>query len=96
MLMLYRILTMLVYYGIFAINTLIVIRVILSWLSPNSSNGFTDLIYGATEPILRPFRVLVPMGSVRFDFSPVIAYIFFLIVRKVLFIGLGIIFGMFL
>ena len=36
------------------INTLIVIRVILSWLSPNSNNGFTDLVYGITEPILKP------------------------------------------
>ena len=96
MLMLYRILTMVVYYGIYAINTLIVIRVILSWLSPNSSNGFTDLIYGITEPILRPFRVLIPMGNLRFDMSPMVAYIFFLILRKVLLIVLGMIFGMFL
>ena len=33
------------------INTLILIRVVLSWLSPSSSNGFTDLVYNLTEPI---------------------------------------------
>lgn len=92
MFMLYRILVLIVYYGIFAINTLIVIRVILSWLSPNSSNGFTDLVYGLTEPILRPFRVLIPMGNLRFDLSPMVAYVFFLILRRVLFMVLGLIF----
>ena len=67
------------------INTLIVIRVILSWLSPNSNNGFTDLVYGITEPILRPFRVLIPMGNMRMDISPIIAYFFFIILRRLIF-----------
>ena len=49
------------------INTLILIRVVLSWLAPMSRNGFTDLIYNTTEPILRPFRVLIPMGNMRMD-----------------------------
>lgn len=67
------------------INTLILIRVILSWLSPSSSNGFTELVYNLTEPILRPFRVLLPMGNFRLDIAPIIAYIFFGIVRRVVF-----------
>ncbi|MDU1911533.1 YggT family protein [Fusobacterium sp.] len=67
------------------INTLILIRVILSWISPNSSNGFTELVYNLTEPILKPFRVLLPMGNFRLDIAPIIAYIFFGIVRKVVF-----------
>ena len=67
------------------INTLILIRVILSWLSPSSSNGFTELVYNLTEPILRPFRVLLPMGNFRLDIAPIDAYIFFWIVRKVVF-----------
>lgn len=67
------------------INTLILIRVILSWLYPSSSNGFTDLVYNLTEPILKPFRVLLPMGNFRLDIAPIIAYIFFGIVRRVVF-----------
>jgi YggT family protein len=30
------------------INTLILIRVILSWLAPGSANGFTELVYNLT------------------------------------------------
>lgn len=67
------------------INILILIRVLLSWLAPMSRNGFTDLIYQLTEPILRPFRVLIPLSSFRVDISPIIAYIFFNIVRRVIF-----------
>ena len=67
------------------INTLIVIRVILSWLSPNSNNGFTDLVYGITEPFLKPFRVLLPMGNLRVDLSPMVAYIFLSIIRRLIF-----------
>lgn len=67
------------------INTLILIRVVLSWLSPGSSNGFTELVYNLTEPILKPFRVLLPMGNFRLDIAPIIAYIFFGIVRRVVF-----------
>ena len=67
------------------ISTLILIRVILSWISPSSSNGFTELVYNLTEPILKPFRVLLPMGSFRLDIAPIIAYIFFGIIRRVVF-----------
>lgn len=67
------------------VNTLILIRVILSWLAPGSANGFTELVYNLTEPILKPFRVLLPMGNFRLDIAPIIAYIFFGIVRRVVF-----------
>lgn len=67
------------------LNTLILIRVVLSWLAPMSHNGFTDLVYSVTEPILRPFRVLISMKNLRIDISPIIAYIFFNIVRRLIF-----------
>ncbi|WP_211492669.1 MULTISPECIES: YggT family protein [unclassified Fusobacterium] len=68
------------------INTLILIRVIVSWLAPNSHNGFTDMLYSVTEPILRPFRVLIPMRNMRIDISPIIAYVFLNILRRLIFI----------
>lgn len=68
-----------------ALNTLILIRVVLSWLAPMSHNGFVDLVYSVTEPILRPFRVLIPIQNLRVDISPIIAYIFFNIVRRLIF-----------
>lgn len=54
------------------IRVLILIRIVLSWLMPYNRNEFTSLVYSITEPMLKPFRVLLPMGHVRIDLSPII------------------------
>jgi YggT family protein len=54
------------------IRVLILIRIVLSWLMPYNRNEFTMLVYNVTEPMLKPFRVLLPMGNVRIDLSPII------------------------
>ncbi len=52
----------------------IFIRIILGWISPGSVNPATAIITMLTEPVLRPFRRLVPpMGG--FDISPIFAII---------------------
>ena len=55
----------------------IFIRVILSWISQGAYNPATAIISTLTEPVLRPFRrILPPMGG--FDLSPIIAIILLL------------------
>lgn len=55
----------------------IFIRVILSWISPGGYNPATAIITTLTEPVLRPFRrLLPPMGG--FDLSPILAIILLL------------------
>lgn len=52
----------------------IFIRIILSWISPGSYNPATAIITTLTDPILRPFRrLLPPLGG--FDISPILAII---------------------
>lgn len=52
----------------------ILIRVILSWVSPGTYNPATALITTLTEPVLRPFRrAIPPMGGL--DLSPLFAMI---------------------
>nr|WP_307775428.1 YggT family protein [uncultured Cetobacterium sp.] len=67
------------------VNILILIRILLSWLAPYSRNEFTNFVYGVTEPILRPFRTLIPMGNLRIDLSPVLAYFALRILRYIIF-----------
>lgn len=67
------------------LNILIILRVIISWLAPTSRNEFTDFIYMATEPLLRPFRSLIPMGQMRIDFSPILAYFALAILKNLIF-----------
>ncbi len=66
-------------------NILILIRIVISWLSPYSRNDFTNLVYALTEPILKPFRTLIPMGNVRVDLSPLLAYFALKILRYIIF-----------
>ena len=50
------------------------INILLSWIAPNSKNEFTDLVYALTEPVLRLFRVVIPIGGRYIDLSPLIVY----------------------
>ncbi len=52
----------------------ILIRIILSWISPNNFNPVTALLTTISEPILRPFRRLIPpVGGL--DISPIFAIV---------------------
>ena len=52
----------------------IIIRIVLSWLAPQTYNPATALLASVTDPLLRPFRrLLPPLGG--FDISPVFAII---------------------
>ena len=52
----------------------IFIRIILSWISPGQYNPATAIIGTLTEPVLRPFRRLIPaIGGI--DISPIFAII---------------------
>ena len=55
----------------------IFIRVILSWVAQGAYNPATAIITTLTEPVLRPFRRVLPaMGG--FDLSPILAIILLL------------------
>ena len=58
-------------------------RVILSWLNLSPENPIVVLIYGITEPILKPIRRVLPsMGMI--DLSPMVALIAMMVIREVL------------
>lgn len=52
----------------------ILIKIILSWVSPNTYNYATALLTTLAEPVLRPFRrIIPPIGGL--DISPIFAII---------------------
>lgn len=77
-LMLFRIISLI----IDVLQIVIVIRVILSWVAPTSRNDFTEVVYSITEPILKPFRMILPLGYSRIDISPILAYFVLNLIRK--------------
>ncbi|NER61580.1 YggT family protein [Pseudomonas sp. MAFF212428] len=51
-----------------------IIMVIVSWIAPGSHNPAAELAYQISEPVLAPFRKLVPnLGGM--DISPIFAFI---------------------
>jgi len=51
----------------------ILVRILLSWVTPFGGGRVHQFLYNITEPILRLFRNLIPrMGMI--DFSPIVAF----------------------
>jgi YggT family protein len=61
-------------YTVEILKILILLRIIISWIAPHSRNEFVELVHHVTEPILKPFRILIPLGGARLDLSPILAY----------------------
>ena len=51
---------------------LILIRALISWVSPDPFNPIVQFLHRVTEPILEPIRRLLP--SMALDISPLIAF----------------------
>lgn len=63
-------------YALSIANWLIIVRALLSWVSPDPYNPIVQFLYKTTEPILSPFRRVIPMHNVGLDISPIFALLF--------------------
>lgn len=53
---------------------LVVVRALLSWVNPDPYNGIVRAIHALSEPLLKPFRRLVPPWRLNgLDLSPLFA-----------------------
>lgn len=57
-----------------ALYWLVLIRALLSWVSPDPFNPIVMFINKVTDPILEPIRKIVPQIG-PFDISPIIAFL---------------------
>ncbi len=61
----------------------ILIRVLLSWVSPDPFNPLVQTLYRITDPVLRPVqRVIPPLGGL--DLSPIVVLVALEFLRRVL------------
>ena len=66
-----------------ALNVVIIARVILSWVKLSPSNPIAIIIYGISEPMLKPVRRLLP-NTGGLDFSPIVAIILIMVIQRIL------------
>ena len=64
---------------------LILVRALISWVSPDPFNPIVEFLYKVTEPILYPIRKLLPF-SLKFgiDISPIIAFLAIMFLKSFL------------
>jgi YggT family protein len=51
---------------------IVIIRALISWVSPNPYNPIVQFLYRATEPVLWRVRRFLPIRGIGIDFSPII------------------------
>ena len=67
------------------IQWLVIIAAVISWVNPDPRNPIVQFLYRSTEPILRPFRRLLPPGRTGgIDFSPLLVILIILFIRTFL------------
>ncbi|MBN1905954.1 MAG: YggT family protein [Deltaproteobacteria bacterium] len=64
-------------------SLVILVSVLLSWVSPSPYNPVVQTIYGISEPLLAPFRRIIPPIA-GLDLSPIAALLCFQIIGGVL------------
>ncbi len=72
----------------YALQTLILIRVIISWVAPTSTNPAVRFVQEATDPILKPLQRILP-SMAGIDFSPILAFVGIQVLQNVLRSALG-------
>jgi YggT family protein len=62
----------------------LIIRAVLSWVSPDPYNPIVRTIYAITEPVLSFLRRKLPLMAGSIDFSPMVAILILLFLQRFL------------
>jgi YggT family protein len=67
------------------IQWLVIIAAVVSWVNPDPRNPIVQFLYRMTEPILRPFRrILPPQKTGGIDFSPLLVILLIIFIKTFL------------
>ena len=62
-----------------------IIAAVISWVNPDPRNPIVQFLYRTTEPILRPFRkILPPRRTGSIDFSPILVILLIIFIKAFL------------
>jgi YggT family protein len=64
---------------------LVIVAAVISWVNPDPRNPIVQFLYRTTEPLLRPFRaILPPRRTGGIDFSPILFILLIVFIEAVL------------
>ena len=61
---------------------ILIIRAMISWVSPDPYNPIVRFLYRVTEPVLGPIRERLPMRGMNLDFSPIVVLLVIYFLRE--------------
>lgn len=74
-----------VLYTLQALQWVVIIAALISWVNPDPRNPIVRFLYGVTEPLFRPFRRLVPPSRTGgIDLSPIFVILAIFLVSRFL------------
>jgi YggT family protein len=64
------------------IQWIVIIAAVISWVNPDPRNPIVQFLYRTTDPMLRPFRRILPPGRTGgIDFSPLLLLLLILFLK---------------
>ncbi|RRD40025.1 YggT family protein [Leptotrichia sp. OH3620_COT-345] len=64
---------------------ILLINILGSWLDPFRRSPFFNFIRRMTDPFLSKLRIIIPLGGMSLDISPIIAMMLLRLIREILF-----------
>jgi YggT family protein len=67
------------------VQWMVIIAALISWVNPDPRNPIVQFLYKTTDPILRPFRkILPPRRTGGIDFSPILVILAIVFIKTFL------------
>ncbi|MDD5014130.1 MAG: YggT family protein [Atribacterota bacterium] len=63
---------------------LILVRIFLTWIPIDPHSPVVQFIHKVTEPVLAPFRIILPLGGMGLDLSPIIVFFLLNLLQRAL------------
>ena len=63
---------------------MIILRAIISWVSPYSRFPIAGILFRLTDPFLGKIRQLLPLPRMAIDITPVIAILILMLIRRLI------------
>ncbi len=63
---------------------LILARIFLTWMPIDPYSPVVQFIHKVTEPVLAPFRIILPLGGMGLDLSPIIVFFLLSLLQRAL------------
>ncbi|MBL0713767.1 MAG: YggT family protein [Desulfosarcina sp.] len=71
-----------IYYVLFIYMWIIIIRAVLSWVSPDPYNPIVRFIHNITEPVLYQIRRRLPVSFGGIDLSPIVVFLIIMFLQS--------------